>query len=112
MKIINHGTKKEEKKNVIRFTCINCGCVFDVNDDEYYSDYRLNVVSNLINVYANCPDCHKMCNKQHNIVSETETIYKGTDICGEIGKVYCKETTLRDLQLENMAMQGKVVNDC
>ena len=65
MKIITKGEKKDE--DTVIFECKNCGCVFEACKDEYYVDKRYLsdciTVSNMtyFDVFANCPECHKMC---------------------------------------------------
>ena len=71
MKIINHGAKKEEKKNSLRFLCENCGCVFDADEDEYHIDYRQDVLSSVFHAYSSCPECHKICKNASEMFGDT-----------------------------------------
>lgn len=79
MEIINHGEFKKEDEKYITFTCLKCGCVFKTKKDEYHEDtIGLTTASYPMThyLYANCPECYKMCSvtKKDEIKNDTVTI--------------------------------------
>ena len=64
MEIINHGKFKKEDEKYVTFECSRCGCEFKAKRDEYHEDsIGFSSVSYPMThyLYANCPECHKMC---------------------------------------------------
>lgn len=57
MKIIKHGKIKKTKPT--RFKCVNCGCVFDINDKEF-NKYVMYVGTYK---YSYCPECGGQSNE-------------------------------------------------
>ena len=82
MKITKHGStyKKEDNKKE-KFECGNCGCKFDCDDDEFYTDYGGG--SYLV---CSCPECHKICKKTRERQSSWSTAntvpYTYTNVTG------------------------------
>ena len=62
MKIIKQGKSKEEiyriTKEVIRFECPLCDCVFEADNTEY--KYRLDQREGRERWECNCPNCGKL----------------------------------------------------
>lgn len=54
MKIIQQGDMKK-LHNTKRFTCNNCGCIFEADDTEYHTDQQYNQEY----YYIDCPFCHR-----------------------------------------------------
>ena len=61
MRIFKEGTVKY--KNPVKFSCEKCGCEFECEDDEYWTDNTITLTSYPAQyyVYSNCPTCHKVC---------------------------------------------------
>ena len=79
MEILKHGKKnKGENKEYAIFTC-QCGCEFEAQKDEYHEDSLLcTSISYPIThyVYANCPECHKMCcGTKKDEIENTTVVY-------------------------------------
>ena len=77
MKIIKPGNKEKRKKEIdgYRFTCENCGCEFECDTDEVFTeslygwdpDIGYTVCESCVHEY--CPNCGKIANK-------VKTVYK------------------------------------
>ena len=72
MKITKHG-KFTEKDKGEEFTCLNCGCKFTCDKDEYHvesnnwfsnGDNTLTYSATVNDIYVcSCPECHKIVRK-------------------------------------------------
>ena len=83
MKITKSKTDKE--KEVVKFVCGNCGCEFETNDpSEYYEEVSISLTTypEKHNVYASCPECHKICKSSvgFNKIVDYKTLIKGTGL--------------------------------
>lgn len=64
MKIISSGNK-QKNKDTRRFTCANCGCVFDCEKDEFWeketTNSNITISWSASTTYMTCcPECHKV----------------------------------------------------
>ena len=59
MRIIKEGNQD----NVAKFDCAKCGCKFECEQDEFWTETTFVLTSYPAQyyVYANCPVCHKVC---------------------------------------------------
>lgn len=89
MKIISHGKIKKQEEEYVVFKCSNCGCEFKAQKDEYHEDSLGCATSYPIThyIYANCPECHKMCGttKKDEIKNHSVTL------SGSNTRDYCVE---------------------
>lgn len=60
MKIIKHGKKPEPINPVKRFECPHCGCVFEVDGNEYSISF-VTIVQH--EYHAQCPECDAVANE-------------------------------------------------
>jgi len=59
MRIIKEGNKKNYN---VKFVCNNCGCEFECNTSEYWTDNSVKLTyPPQYTRMANCPCCHKIC---------------------------------------------------
>ena len=71
MEVEKHGTHfgRGEQQSSERFACMNCGCKFKCEENEYYVDFEGAIVWKsspiIINDYliCSCPECHKIVKK-------------------------------------------------
>ena len=54
MKIIKHGT---QKNNTRKFVCNSCGCVFEAENNEYEVDFSQTCEEFITTYYTFCPEC-------------------------------------------------------
>lgn len=78
MKIIKH--KNENKSDIVEFTC-PCGCVWQAEKEEYYTekDYINPSVPISYRVWANCPECYKMISGSKRSYAEIPNITLGSN---------------------------------
>ena len=94
MRIINSGKKKNE--DITTFECANCGCVFEADKDEYHieqnnlSDCCITVNTLNFKIFANCPECHKMCQAKKEIKSSSLSTSYYVTSCN--GKINCNKS--------------------
>lgn len=78
MRIIKEGNNENK---LPKFTCKHCGCEFECNSSEYWTDTSVCLTScpPQYTVYASCPCCYKICStyKTSKVSSQTITV------CGE-----------------------------
>lgn len=62
MKIIQDGNL-DKLKEIVRFTCKRCGCVFEAEKNEYKTSTQYNETYYI----CKCPFCHNQCSRNEHI---------------------------------------------
>ena len=78
MKITKHGKTGETKK----FVCGNCGCEFEAEKDEYWTD-RNNYLCSVppqYTTYTCCPECKKVVSSSRTTVEGYKITLTGDEI--------------------------------
>ena len=80
MRIIKEGNQD----NVAKFDCTKCGCKFECEQDEFWTEttFVLTSYPEQYYVYANCPVCHKVCHPEQYYV------YANCPVCHKV----CRST--------------------
>ena len=78
MKIIRH--KNENKSDIVEFTC-PCGCVWQAEKEEYFTEENYIQLSMpaIHWVWANCPECYKMTSAQKPFDAEIPKVTLASD---------------------------------
>lgn len=59
MKILVEGKPKEEP--IYRFTCRECGCIFEAKHGEYREPNYAECMHDDVTAACECPFCHRVC---------------------------------------------------
>lgn len=100
MRIIKEG--KIERKLPV-FACKHCGCEFECNNGEYWTDNSLTSLSYppQDTVVANCPNCHKICTATFRTLTPKNITVTGTNDAWPDSNIYVHNGPVPKVTLEN-----------
>lgn len=70
MKIIQDGNP-DKLKEIVRFTCKKCDCIFEAEKGEYKTDSQYNETYYI----CECPFCHNSCSSNKQVQDSCSSYY-------------------------------------